>query len=574
MQFLMDENQRLREQAQFAGFDVCQFQQPIVVHNVQVPNIDLSAIHIDQGITKPAKDTKPSEERTTPATGIIPFLSPLPLAIDISSPVSTVITFAPLPENDSDAGQETGANPVQTTPEMPSPLVEPIPPRHRTPLPPSGLSRTRPAELEIPVGHDSPHSHHPTEAIPIAAPTTYARRLPSSSSLRTFSSEGHSRSAGTRDSREHRGRSDDFLLGAYDDPVQGERHRSLQLQEILSSPPNSANRPSSYTQQVELEARHRVHASQQQTSSGQADSSLRPRNESSATTTSRQPCIDSLDPPVPSTESRFRACSEASSRPRSGLAGSTGVAAHAHHPTMPDSRSSKARATTAPVSSSLRDARLDFEVPRVPGSELRPRTHSEQSHPRPQLSRNLTEGSARTSDSPLGPGHVTQPTPMPRGSSHSANYPAPSVVSSSSSSSPSASSSSCASSSSSSPMRLPAIRHDGSSSRPALSTASHVAQALEKEQKERKAEKERERERAEFERMCREEQQQQLQEWERNRAKPRPIASVIQGPSSGYGSPASFHQRSATSGIVAAGNGNGKSRMSSTSMIAAGMGYA
>src|ERR1700722_6953463 len=142
---MLDEIERLRQQAQFAGLDVKQFQQAVVVRTLQVPEIDLPSA-VTEGHPRKAKDiSKGPEALPTPATNTIPFLSPLPLAVSISSPVSSCITFAPLPDDVS--GSPSEQQQIQL-PTPPAPMVEPIPFRHRAPLLPSGLSRTRPLDLD------------------------------------------------------------------------------------------------------------------------------------------------------------------------------------------------------------------------------------------------------------------------------------------------------------------------------------------------------------------------------------------------------------------------------------------
>jgi len=234
-------------------------------------------------------------------------------------------------------------------------------------------------------------------------------------------------------------------------------------------------------------------------------------------------------------------------------------------PNTPDSR---CRLWAAPVSSfSIRRETADLAS--HGSSDMRPRTHSEQSLTRPQLVHASTEPTVFSKpDFRLGldtsPPSLSPTRSSDRSSGPTSQHSIPLPMSSATQPPPL----------SSTPSHPSHIRPVPTSGRQAVSTASHAAQALEKEQKERrKAEKEREekekerereRERAELERSNREERERE-QQWGNRRTVV--SNSHLMAGSSGYGSPVASRLRSASSSLVI---GNGKSRVAST----AGVNYA
>jgi hypothetical protein len=467
-------------------------------------------VPVTKDVARKAKASK-GLAAPTPATSTIPFLSPLPLAISISSPVTSFITFAPLP---NDEANELSVEPQVSAYTPPSPLIEPIPVRHRAPAPPGGLSRTRPAEAEQTPDPQPPHS------LPTPPQTELSHNRPEfrhsppiptqprPNERNVESSSGQDRHPGTQPAHADTGRPPVPPTGLVDE-AEAERNRALQLQEILSSPMPPSVRLSTFT--LDADPRRKAHAMQASTPRPADGNStdLRPRARRELSHSASRASFLHHTP----SESRLRARSDASFT----------------RPEPVTTRSNLSESFSVPPAGSVSTSlshRHEVEIFREGHGDLRLRTHSEQSTNRPVAT------PPRSAD-PMSRSIQQLPIPTPA-SSHTTQP-------SSASSTPS----------NPSHVRPGLVHHD--SCRQAVSTASHAALALEKEQKEkRKAEKEkerereRERERAEMERLQREEREREIhqRDWSKTRMGVQTAAT-----SGAYGSPALSLYRGTTPGI-------------------------
>jgi hypothetical protein len=391
-------------------------------------------------------------------------------------------------------------------------MTEPVAARPTIPVQPSGLSRTRPAEIEPPVNQESARSPLPlsTNNSRSSSPRSSAivSRSPSRSPGRdTENQDRHSRTQnvpGGESVRAPRDSPDEAEAEA-----EAERSRVRQLQEILSSPlPNLVHLSGLTSADVRRKILD-VQAPARVTDVGAFDIRPRVRQNSSERTTGHD-SGEFLGRVVP--DSRSRAHSDASlSRPET-------VPAYSH----PHSVASPAISLLTPKNEA---GILMHHL-----TELRPRAHSERSAARPHVS------PSRSSPSPMPLLSQSIPT---RSTVH-----APQT-----------------SSTSSTPSNVSNVRpgpNQRDISRQVVSTASLAALEQERRKAEngRGREKERERQLAGMNRS---------RELQQDRTKGQLAASHLQtlAGSSVYNSPVPSLYRSMSTSL-AIGNGKGKSNMIST----------